>query len=59
MVQESFSSYYFYVLSLLVNKGQRKKLALIAIANELVTQSFAIAKSGRRYDEAYASELPR
>jgi transposase len=43
----------------IVNKGKSKKLALIAVANKLVKQSFAIAKSGRPYDETYVSILPR
>ncbi|WP_255451546.1 transposase [Cellulophaga sp. L1A9] len=42
----------------IVNKGQRKKLALIAIASKLVKQSFASAKSGRSYDERYVFILP-
>ncbi|WP_281991572.1 transposase [Aquimarina aggregata] len=43
----------------LVNKGKSKKLALIAVANKLLKQCFAIAKSGRPYDETYVSVLPR
>jgi len=43
----------------LVNKGKSKKLALIAVANKLIKQCFAIAKSGRPYDEKYVSVLPR
>ena len=43
----------------LVNKGKSKKLALIAVANKLINQCFAIAKSGRPYDETYVSVLPR
>jgi transposase len=43
----------------MVNKGKSKKLALIAVANKLLKQSFAIAKSGRPYDETYVSILPR
>jgi transposase len=43
----------------IVNKGKSKKLALIAVANKLIKQSFAIAKSGRPYDETYVSVLPR
>ena len=43
----------------IVNKGKSKKLALIAVANKLLKQSFAIAKSGRPYDETYVSVLPR
>ena len=36
-----------------------KKLALIAVTNKLLKQCFAIAKSGRPYDETYVSILPR
>jgi len=43
----------------IVNKGKSKKLALIAVANKLLKQSFAIVKSGRPYDEAYVSILPK
>jgi len=43
----------------IVNKGKSKKLALIAVVNKLLKQSFAIAKSGRPYDETYVSVLPR
>jgi len=42
-----------------VNKGKSKKLALIAEANKLLKQCFAIAKSGRPYDESYVSVLPK
>jgi transposase len=42
----------------LVNKGKSKKLALIAVANKLIKQCFAIVKSGRPYDETYVSVLP-
>ena len=43
----------------IVNKGKSKKLALIAVANKLLKQCFAIAKSGRPYDESYVSVLAR
>lgn len=43
----------------IVNKGKSKKLALIAVANKLIKQCFAIAKSGRVYDENYVSVLPK
>ena len=43
----------------IVNKGKSKKLALIAVANKLLRQAFAIARSGRPYDETYVSVLPR
>ena len=36
-------------------KGKSKKLALIAVANKLLKQSLAIAKSGLYYDENYKS----
>ncbi|WBX77684.1 IS110 family transposase [Tenacibaculum ovolyticum] len=42
----------------IVNKGKSKKLALIAVSNKLIKQSFAIAKSGLPYDETYVSVLP-
>lgn len=41
----------------LVNKGKSKKLALIAVCNKLVKQSFAIAQSGLPYDPAYRSSI--
>lgn len=41
----------------LVAKGKSKKLALIAVANKLLKQAFAIAKSGRPYDENFVSRL--
>ena len=41
----------------LVAKGKSKKLALIAVANKLLKQSFAIAKSGICYDKNYRSVL--
>lgn len=41
----------------LVHKGKSKKLALIAVANKLLKQAFAIAKSGRPYDENFVSRL--
>ena len=36
---------------------QNSKLALIAVANKLLKQAFAIAKSGGPYDEAFVSVL--
>lgn len=39
----------------IVAKGKSKKLALIAVANKLLKQAFAIVKSGRPYDENYVS----
>jgi len=41
----------------IVNKGKSKKLALIAVSNKLLKQSFAIAKSGKPYDESYVSVM--
>lgn len=41
----------------IVNKGKSKKLALIAVANKLLKQAFAIAKSGLKYDENFVSKL--
>ncbi|MDN3665757.1 IS110 family transposase [Algibacter miyuki] len=43
----------------IVNKGKSKKVALIAVGNKLLKQCFAIAKSGRPYDENHVSVLPR
>lgn len=43
----------------IVNKGKSKKLALIAVSNKLIKQSFAIVKSGLPYDETYVSVLLR
>ena len=42
----------------IVAKGKSKKLALIAVANKLLKQSFAIAKSGLVYDPDYKSVNP-
>lgn len=41
----------------IVNKGKSKKLALIAVANKLLKQCFAIANSGLPYDEQHVSVL--
>lgn len=41
----------------IVAKGKSKKLALIAVANKLLKQAFAIAKSGLPYDENHVSKL--
>ena len=41
----------------IVAKGKSKKLALIAVANKLLKQAFAIAKSGLPYDENFVSRL--
>jgi len=40
-----------------VAKGKSKKLALIAVANKLLKQAFAIAKSSLPYDEKFVSKL--
>ena len=42
----------------LIAKGKSKKLALIPVANKLVKQAFAIAKSGLVFDENYCSANP-
>ena len=39
----------------IIAKGKPKKLALIAVANKLLKQSLAIAKSGLYYDENFRS----
>lgn len=41
----------------IINKGKSKKLALIAVCNKLLKQSFAIAKSGVTYNQEYRSRL--
>ena len=41
----------------IVAKGKSKKLALIAVCNKLLKQTFAIAKSGLDYDNEYKSIL--
>ena len=43
----------------ITNKGKSKKLALIAVSNKLLKQSFAIVKSGVPYDETHVSLLPK
>lgn len=47
------------VYTRLVNKGKSKKLALIAVANKLLKQAYAIATSGLPYDENHVSVLTR
>ena len=42
----------------MVDKGKSKKVALIAVANKLLKQSLAIAKSGTTYEEGYQSMRP-
>lgn len=39
-------------------KGKSKKLALVAVANKLIKQSFAIARSGLVYDPEFVSTNP-
>ena len=41
----------------LLTHGKTKKQALIAVANKLLKQAFAIAKSGIPYNENYISKL--
>ncbi|KXN98198.1 transposase [Aequorivita aquimaris] len=41
----------------IVLKGKSKKLALIAVANKLLKQAFAIVKSGLPYDEKFISKF--
>ncbi|WP_439153347.1 IS110 family transposase [Winogradskyella sp.] len=41
----------------IVAKGKSKKVALIAVANKLLKQAFAIAKRGLPYDENFVSKL--
>ena len=41
----------------IIAKGKSKKLALIAVANKLLKQAFAIVKSGLPYDENFVSKL--
>lgn len=43
----------------IVAKGKSKKLALIAVCNKLLKQSFAIAKSGVVYDPNFRSTMPK
>lgn len=42
----------------MVNKGKSKKVALIAVANKLLKQALAIAKSGEIYNEKYQRLKP-
>lgn len=41
----------------IIAKGKSKKLALVAVANKLLKQAFAIAKSRLPYDENFVSKL--
>ena len=47
------------IFARITNKGKSKKLALIAVSNKLLKQSFAIAKSGLPYDETHVSVLSK
>ncbi len=47
-----------HLFTRIVEKGKSKKLALIAVANKLLKQSLAIAKSGMMYQEEYCSLHP-
>jgi len=42
----------------ITDKGKSKKLALIAVANKLIKQAFALAKSGEYFDLEYMSVNP-
>jgi len=42
----------------ITQKGKSKKLALIAVANKLLKQAFAIAKSGESFNPEYVSMHP-
>jgi transposase len=59
----SFSAYKYNpackaIFDRITEKGKSKKLALIAVANKLLKQAFAIAKSGKNYDPEYISIHP-
>ena len=41
----------------LIAKGKAKKLALIAVANKLLKQAFAIAKSKQSYSSTYSKNI--
>jgi transposase len=41
----------------LIAKGKAKKLALIAVANKLLKQAFALATKNQKYDENFARKL--
>ncbi|HEY9003165.1 MAG TPA: IS110 family transposase, partial [Mucilaginibacter sp.] len=38
-------------------KGKAKKLALIAVANKLLKQAFAIAKAQSKYQQDYSKNI--
>ncbi len=46
---------FFLIYQRITSKGKSKKLALIVVANKLLKQSLAIAKSGLYYDENFRS----
>ncbi len=41
----------------LIEKGKNGKLAMIAVVNKLLKQSYAIAKSGEKFDREYAMKI--
>ncbi|MCX6145905.1 MAG: IS110 family transposase [Candidatus Kapabacteria bacterium] len=41
----------------LISKGKAKKVAMLAVANKLISQIFAIAKSGEKYIDCYEKTL--
>lgn len=41
----------------IVDQGKSKKLAMLAVCNKLLKQSFAIAKSGMPYNENFVSKM--
>jgi len=41
----------------LKSKGKAEKVIKVALANKLIKQIFAIAKSGKKYDENYQSNI--
>ncbi len=47
------------LFSRIVKKGKSKKLALIAVANKLLKQAFAIAKAEMKYEKNYMSVSPQ
>lgn len=43
----------------MLKKGKHKKVALVAVANKLLRQIFAVAKYGREYDPSYGIDEDR
>lgn len=43
----------------MMDKGKPRKAALISVSNKLSKRTFAIAKSGLKYDSNYVSTLDR